>query len=51
MCKLVPVVVNAFDFELENSQKEWSTENYWFVKPTDFNVRVSVRKEGLGIEA
>lgn len=51
MCKLVPVVVNAFDFELENPQKEWSTENYWFVKPTDFMVRVSLRRDVLGSKA
>lgn len=44
MCKLVPRLVVTFDFALAEPKKEWSTLNYWFIKPTDFNVYVAKRK-------
>ena len=44
MSKLIPRVVRDFDFELENPGKEWTNKNHWFVKPTDFRVRVKSRK-------
>jgi cytochrome P450 len=42
MSKLIPRLVREFDFELVKRKGEWATENYWFVKPTDFEVRVNV---------
>lgn len=45
MSKLIPLVVRKFDFELEHPEREWNTVNYWFVKPTDFRVKVTVRKQ------
>ena len=45
MSKLIPQLVRKFDFELEHPEREWSTLNYWFVKPTDFRVKVTVRKQ------
>ncbi|KAI6783632.1 cytochrome p450 oxidoreductase [Emericellopsis cladophorae] len=45
--KVIPRIVRDFDFELVSSEagKEatWSTQNVWFVKPTDFIVRVKAR--------
>ncbi|KAB8224028.1 cytochrome P450 [Aspergillus novoparasiticus] len=41
MSKLIPRLIRDFDFTT-GSQK-WSTENYWFVKPTDFVVKVRRR--------
>jgi cytochrome P450 len=46
MSKLIPQLVRKFDFELENPSKEWETENFWFVKPVDFRVRVKPRFAG-----
>lgn len=45
MSKLIPQIVRRFDFQLENPDKEWQTENNWFVKPTDFRVRVQLRQQ------
>ncbi|KAI3323954.1 cytochrome P450 [Xylariaceae sp. AK1471] len=44
--KLIPRVIRDFDFELsEGSEKtSWSTQNYWFVKPRGFGVKVACRK-------
>jgi cytochrome P450 len=42
MSKLIPRLVRHFDFELEHPGQEWKTENFWFVKPTNFNVRVKL---------
>lgn len=42
MSKLIPRLVRDFDFST-NVNKEWSTENFWFVKPTDFEVTVRKR--------
>ena len=44
--KLIPRLVRDFDFELEKPEKEWKTENYWFVKPTDFTIRIKAAKKG-----
>lgn len=41
MSKLVPRVVRLFEFQLV--EQGWETLNYWFVKPTSFNVRVRLR--------
>jgi hypothetical protein len=41
--KLVPQLVRQFEFEIESPEKPWKTANYWFVKQTDFNVRVKAR--------
>lgn len=44
MSKLIPQIVRQFDFELAHPDRPWKTENNWFVKPVDFEVRVSLRK-------
>ncbi|KAF5004052.1 hypothetical protein FDECE_9427 [Fusarium decemcellulare] len=46
MCKLIPRIVRDFDFGLDPSlqHEEWHTQNYWFVKPLDFKVRVEPRQ-------
>ena len=44
MSKLIPKMVREFDFELENPKQDWTTTNYWFVVPNDFQVRVKHRK-------
>ncbi|KAG9256757.1 cytochrome P450 [Emericellopsis atlantica] len=45
--KVIPRIVRDFDFELSPSaarqEATWSTQNLWFVKPTDFIVRVKAR--------
>ncbi|KAL5356483.1 cytochrome P450 [Aspergillus floccosus] len=41
MSKLIPRLVRDFDFHTDVQQ--WSTENFWFVKPTDFEVTVRSR--------
>ncbi|RFU81362.1 hypothetical protein TARUN_845 [Trichoderma arundinaceum] len=43
MSKLIPLLVRNFDFELQLSEKEWQTTNYWFVKPNNFYVTVKAR--------
>lgn len=41
MCKLVPRIIRDFDFELiDGLQADWKTTAYWFVKPSNFRVRV-----------
>ena len=42
--KLIPQLVREFDFELIEPEKGWKTRNAWFVKPTNFRVRVKRRK-------
>ncbi|KAI0537722.1 cytochrome P450 [Xylaria digitata] len=44
--KLVPRIVHEFDFELsaESVGASWSTQNYWFVKPQGFKVKVTCHK-------
>jgi hypothetical protein len=48
MSKLLPRIVNDFDFELvgdnSNNVSRLTTRNYWFVKPTNFRVRIMRRK-------
>ncbi|GES65961.1 cytochrome P450 monooxygenase [Aspergillus terreus] len=41
MSKLIPRLVRDFDFHTDVQQ--WCTENFWFVKPTDFEVTVRSR--------
>lgn len=41
MSKLIPRIVRDFDFSTRN--ENWETENRWFVKPTNFTVRVKQR--------
>ncbi|KAI0432674.1 cytochrome P450 [Xylaria sp. FL1042] len=43
--KLIPRIVREFDFELSagNAGDSWSTQNYWFVKPRGFEVKVKAR--------
>ncbi|OKL64466.1 hypothetical protein UA08_00990 [Talaromyces atroroseus] len=45
MSKLIPVLVDRFDFVMASSaspsgESKWETENFWFVKPRNFRVRV-----------
>ncbi|TPX11294.1 uncharacterized protein E0L32_001112 [Thyridium curvatum] len=46
--KLVPTLVRDFDFELSEEiagpDQEWKTKNYFFLKPTNFRVRVTQRR-------
>ncbi|KAJ4005613.1 hypothetical protein NW752_002448 [Fusarium irregulare] len=46
MSKLIPRIIRDFDFERDGSlqRDDWHTNNYWFVKPLDFQVRVSIRQ-------
>lgn len=44
MSKLIPQLVRKFDFELEHPEEEWNTVNYWFVKPTNFMVKLEMRE-------
>ncbi|KAJ5731666.1 uncharacterized protein N7483_006174 [Penicillium malachiteum] len=44
MSKLIPRLVR--DYDLTTLRKTMDTENYWFVKPTNFDVRVSLRRQG-----
>ncbi|KAM0428145.1 hypothetical protein ACHAPT_007045 [Fusarium lateritium] len=50
MSKLIPRIVRDFDFGLDTSlqRDEWHTQNYWFVKPLDFKVRVEMREAEKG---
>ncbi|CAG7959279.1 unnamed protein product [Penicillium salamii] len=41
MSKVIPRLVQEFDFV--PLRKTWRTENFWFVKPVDFEVRVQRR--------
>ncbi|KAH7268997.1 uncharacterized protein BKA55DRAFT_682091 [Fusarium redolens] len=38
MRKLIPALVRDFEFALHDRllKKEWATQNYWFIKPLDF---------------
>ncbi|OAQ66758.1 cytochrome P450 pisatin demethylase [Pochonia chlamydosporia 170] len=44
MSKLIPLLVRNFDFELVGEERDWKVENYWFVKPANFFVKVANRK-------
>jgi hypothetical protein len=41
MSKLIPRIVRDFGFS--TGRENWETENRWFVKPTNFTVRVKQR--------
>lgn len=45
MSKLIPRLVADFDFELDPSirQGPWHTRNYFFLKPTNFQVGIRQR--------
>ncbi|KAJ9602189.1 hypothetical protein H2200_013309 [Cladophialophora chaetospira] len=43
MYKLVPAVLRTFDLELAEPEKEWHTENKWFVKQSDLHVRLRTK--------
>ncbi|KAJ5177097.1 uncharacterized protein N7482_002974 [Penicillium canariense] len=45
MSKLIPRLLQ--DFEFTPLRTTWSTQNYWFVKPTDFEVQVKRRTNEL----
>lgn len=49
MSKLIPRLVRDYNFELlgqlSDPSSTWSTRNYWFVKPTNFSVKITLRKE------
>ncbi|KAJ6015172.1 hypothetical protein N7540_009763 [Penicillium herquei] len=44
MSKLIPRLVR--DYDLTSLRNTMDTENYWFVKPTNFDVCVSPRRQG-----
>lgn len=44
MSKLIPLLVKNFDFELQGGQRDWKSENYWFVMPQDFYVQIKARQ-------
>lgn len=43
MYKLVPLLVEKYDFQLLMAPEDWETTNFWFVKPKKFPVRVRHR--------
>ncbi|CAI9629299.1 unnamed protein product [Alternaria burnsii] len=45
MYKLVPAVLRSFDIELAYPDREWTLHNAWFVKQTDFYVRIRSRSK------
>ena len=46
MYKLVPAVLRTFELTLEHPEKEWELRNAWFVKQSNFLVRMRTRKAG-----
>ncbi|KUI73865.1 Pisatin demethylase [Cytospora mali] len=40
MSKLMPRLLRDFEFELERPDEKWKCENFWFVIPKDFSIRV-----------
>lgn len=44
--KLMPRLIRDYDFALDGALQwdDWSTNNYWFVKPLDFKLRVQMRQ-------
>lgn len=38
---------DLMQIELAESEKEWTLHNAWFVKQSDFNVRLRVREKPL----
>jgi cytochrome P450 len=45
MYKLVPAVLRSFDIELAYPDREWTLHNAWFVKQSDFYVRLRSRSQ------
>lgn len=43
MAKLIPRMVQTFDFELENQNQQLDHWNFWFVKQRGFSVKVRLR--------
>lgn len=46
MYKLVPAVLRTFELTLEHPQDEWELRNAWFVKQSNFLVRLKTRRAG-----
>ncbi|KAH7091419.1 pisatin demethylase [Paraphoma chrysanthemicola] len=44
MYKLIPALLNDFDIELAYPDKEWKLHNAWFVKQSDFYVKLKSRR-------
>lgn len=44
MQKLIPRLLQQFDFELDDPHKDLTTWSFWFTKHRDFNVRVRERR-------
>lgn len=46
MSKLIPLLLRDFSFELDAPLDEegWDTQNYWFVKPLNFRLRIKIRE-------
>lgn len=40
MYKLVPAILNKFDLEFVDPQREWQLHNAWFVKQSNFQIRL-----------
>ncbi|KAH7126509.1 cytochrome P450 [Dactylonectria estremocensis] len=40
--KLIPQLLRSFDIEL--TEREWKTHNFWFHKPSNVNVRLRLKK-------
>ncbi|XP_014554537.1 hypothetical protein COCVIDRAFT_39630 [Bipolaris victoriae FI3] len=45
MYKLVPAVLRSFDIELAYPDREWTLHNAWFVKQSDFYVKIRSRSQ------
>ena len=43
MCKVLPLLVQTFDFKLVGGEKAWETHNQWSVNPAELKVSVSLR--------
>ncbi|CZR60133.1 related to pisatin demethylase cytochrome P450 [Phialocephala subalpina] len=46
MYKLIPTILRRYTLSLADPQKEWKLENAFFVKQTEFYVRLQLRSEG-----
>jgi len=44
MNKLVPQMLRRYTIELADAEKEWTMENYWFVKQLGLSCRISRRR-------
>ncbi|KAI1299421.1 cytochrome P450, partial [Xylaria venustula] len=46
--KLMLRIIRDFNFELKGAPSEnWKVDNFWFTKPRDWQVRVSIRGKGM----